>query len=95
MALRRHQVRVKKLNANEPLKTCRNELEVDKTVGCVGLAGPPWRITVYWPWINRHEDGRSFTQALIGNVRGFPVDVPIKALQEFFLENDCSSKDLR
>ena len=32
MALRRHQVRVKKLNASEPLKTCRKELNVDKTV---------------------------------------------------------------
>ena len=70
-------MRVKKLNANEPLKTCRNGLDVDKTVGCVGLTGSLRQITVYWSQINRHEDGRSFTQALIGNVRGFPVDVPM------------------
>jgi hypothetical protein len=69
-------VRVKKLNANEPLKTCRKGPDVDKTVGRVCLTGPLQQTTAYGLQVNRHKDGSSFTQALTWNVRGFPVDVP-------------------
>ena len=85
MALRRHQVCVKKLNVNEPLKTCRKNLDVDKTVGGIGLAGLLQPLTAYGLQISRHRDGRIFTQALIRNVRGFPVDVPTCFAGVFFL----------
>ena len=38
-SVRHYQVRVKKLNANEPLKTCRKRNLVGKTVGFFALPG--------------------------------------------------------
>ena len=38
-SVRHYQVRVKKLNANEPLKTCRKRNLVGKTVGFFALTG--------------------------------------------------------
>jgi hypothetical protein len=38
-SVRHYQVRVKKLNANEPLKKCRKGKLVGKTVGLIALAG--------------------------------------------------------
>ena len=38
-SVRHYQVRVKKLNANEPLKTCRKRNLVGKTVGFIALTG--------------------------------------------------------
>ena len=38
-SVRHYQVRVKKLNANEPLKKCRKEKLVGKTVGFIRQTG--------------------------------------------------------
>jgi hypothetical protein len=59
---------------------------VDKTVGYIGLAGQTvTEICFYWLQVNRHRDGRSFTQAFIWNRRGFAVDVQKKLCRNFMM----------
>jgi hypothetical protein len=72
-----------KLNASEPLKTCRNRTDGVETVGRDSLTGARCnKEPVNWLHDIRHGDGRITIQAYIWNTGGCCNDVP-KAQQEF------------
>ena len=65
---RMRQVRAKKANASEPLKTCRKFHRRHQNRGRVSPSGAAWALPVYCPGGVRHKGGASLAQAPVWNV---------------------------
>ena len=63
-----YQVRIVESNVNEPLMTCRKDIDESQNQGRGIILGQGWRLPAYWPTGLRHIDGENAIRALIWNM---------------------------